>query len=125
MSLPSSWHTKATVIEESKDLTTLSLEELIGSLMTYEINVKRNEEDLKKKKIIALKAVKDAKSSSDEDELENSDDEDITMLTLQVRKFFQKKRRFQGGSSKKFPRKSNLGKAEVSNEIEILCYECK
>ena len=31
--LPSTWHTKATVIKESKDLATLSLEELIGSLM--------------------------------------------------------------------------------------------
>ena len=93
-SLPSSWHTKATVIEESKNLATLSLEELIGSLMTYEINVKTNEDDSRKKKTIALKAMKVAKSSSEEEESKNFDDEDIAMLTCQVRKFLRKKRRF-------------------------------
>ena len=86
-SLPPSWHTKATIIEESKNLATLSLEELIGSLMTYEINVKRNEDDSRKKKTIALKAMKVVKSSSEDEESENSDDEDIAMLTRQVRKF--------------------------------------
>jgi hypothetical protein len=44
-SLIPSWHTKATVIEDSKNLSTMSLDALIGSLMTYEINLKRNETD--------------------------------------------------------------------------------
>lgn len=39
-SLPLSWHTKAIVIEDSKDLSKLPLEEFIGSLMTYEISSK-------------------------------------------------------------------------------------
>ena len=106
-SLSTSWHTKATVIEESKNLATLSLEELIGSLMTYEINVKRNEDDTRKKKSIALKAMKAAKSLSEEEESKNFDDEDITMFTRQVRKFFQKKGRFQGSNNKKFSKKVN------------------
>ncbi|RVW95551.1 hypothetical protein CK203_039153 [Vitis vinifera] len=38
-SLPSKWHTKVTAIQEDKDLTKLPMEELIGSLMTYEINL--------------------------------------------------------------------------------------
>ena len=56
-SLPSKWHTKVTVIQEVKDLTELPLEELIGSLMTYEINLakKQQEGEDKKKNIIALK----------------------------------------------------------------------
>ena len=70
--------------------------------MTYEINVKRNEDDSNKKKTIALKATKASKSSSDEDESKNSDDEDIAMLTCQFRKFLQKKRRFQESNNKKF-----------------------
>ena len=36
-SLPSKWHTKVTTIQEAKDLTKLPLEEIIGSLMIYEI----------------------------------------------------------------------------------------
>ncbi|MQM17791.1 hypothetical protein Taro_050769 [Colocasia esculenta] len=42
-SLPSTWHTKATVIEDSKNLSSLTMKELIGSLMIYEINLKREE----------------------------------------------------------------------------------
>ena len=57
-SLPSKWHTKVTTIQEAKDLTKLPLKELIGSLMTYEINLakKQQEGEDKKKKSISLKA---------------------------------------------------------------------
>ena len=50
-SLPSKWHTKVTTIQEAKDLTKLPMEELIGSLMTYEINLtKKLQEDEDKRK---------------------------------------------------------------------------
>ena len=57
-SFPSKWHTKFTAIQEAKDLTKLPMEEFIGSLMTYEINLtkKLQEGEDKKKKSIALKA---------------------------------------------------------------------
>ena len=57
-SFPSKWHTKVTAIQEAKDLTKLPMEELIGSLMTYEINLEKKlqEGEDKKKKSIALKA---------------------------------------------------------------------
>ena len=48
-SLTPVWHIKATVIEDSMNLSIISLDELIESLMTYELNLKRNEEDRKKK----------------------------------------------------------------------------
>ena len=38
-SLPKKWETKGTVIQETKDLTKVSLIELIGSLMTHDINL--------------------------------------------------------------------------------------
>ncbi|GKV34062.1 hypothetical protein SLEP1_g42483 [Rubroshorea leprosula] len=38
-SLPKNWEAKKTTIEESKDLNTLKLEDLIGKLMTCEIEV--------------------------------------------------------------------------------------
>ena len=49
-SLPSKWHTKVTAIQEAKDLTKLPLEELIGSLMTYEINLANKQQEKKKTK---------------------------------------------------------------------------
>ena len=56
-SLPHSWETKVTAIQEAKDLTSLRLEELLGSLMTHELTLNQlDEEEMKKKKSIALKA---------------------------------------------------------------------
>ncbi|GAV62154.1 UBN2 domain-containing protein [Cephalotus follicularis] len=58
--LPKSWMSKVTDIEESKDLNTLPLEELLGSLMTHEMTIKNHEDDeeqdKKKKKVIAFKS---------------------------------------------------------------------
>ena len=38
-SLLRTWDSKVTAIQEARDLSTLKVEELIGSLMTYEINL--------------------------------------------------------------------------------------
>ncbi|XP_038697186.1 uncharacterized protein LOC119994770 [Tripterygium wilfordii] len=67
-SLPKTWKDKVTAIQEAKDLQTLKLEELIGSLMTHEIELKKYEEEdeTPRRKGIALAANSD--SSSDEDE---------------------------------------------------------
>ncbi|GAV58877.1 DUF4219 domain-containing protein/UBN2 domain-containing protein [Cephalotus follicularis] len=42
-SLPKSWQDKVTAIEEAKDLTKLKLEDLLGSLLTYELAMWRIE----------------------------------------------------------------------------------
>jgi len=39
--LPKHWDAKVTAIKEAKDLTKMSLDELLGSLMTHEIMLKR------------------------------------------------------------------------------------
>ncbi|GAV89388.1 zf-CCHC domain-containing protein/UBN2 domain-containing protein, partial [Cephalotus follicularis] len=58
--LPRSWSPKVTAIEEAKDLSTLPLEQLLGSLMTHETTMKNHENvDVKKKKSIALKAFRE------------------------------------------------------------------
>ena len=43
-SLTSVWYTKAIVIEESRNLSSTTVDELIGSLMTYELKLKKTEE---------------------------------------------------------------------------------
>ena len=66
-SLPHSWEAKVTTIQEAKDLNILSLEELLRSLMTYELNMKQHqEEDVKKKRTITLKSTAQLDKKSDD-----------------------------------------------------------
>ncbi|GJY40659.1 hypothetical protein Tco_0427929 [Tanacetum coccineum] len=44
------WHAKVTPIEESKDLATLSLDELIGNLKVYEVIIKKDSKWSKEKR---------------------------------------------------------------------------
>lgn len=49
-SLPESWDPKVGAIQEAKDLTKLSKDELLGSLMTYEIRMRSYEEERKQER---------------------------------------------------------------------------
>ena len=70
------WRAKVTAIEESKNLATLSLDELIGNLKVQEMIIKKDSDIVKGKseKVRSL-ALKARKESSDE-ESSNSDSED-------------------------------------------------
>ena len=83
-SLPKSWEAKVTAIQEAKDLTKLPLEELLGSLMTHEIQMLENEDESKKKMRIALK------SSISEDD--DDDEEDIVLMTRKFKNFLKRKK---------------------------------
>ncbi|GJX74557.1 copia protein [Tanacetum coccineum] len=78
--LPTKWRPKVTAIEESNDLSTLPLEELIGNLKVYEVVLKKDSKASKVKKekynTLALKA---RKVSSDEEESCSGSDEEYAM----------------------------------------------
>ena len=85
-SLPPVWHTKATIIEDSKNLSVMQLDELISSLMTYEINLKRNASEFNDKK--PLKETSNIRMDSDTDDDTNNSsdgekDDEIALLTRQ------------------------------------------
>ncbi|GJX49157.1 hypothetical protein Tco_0276002 [Tanacetum coccineum] len=75
------WHAKVTEIEESKNLTTLSLDELIGNLKVYEEVIKKDSETIKSKIEQSTSiALKDRKESSDDDNsTSDSEDEEYVM----------------------------------------------
>ncbi|GJT19758.1 hypothetical protein Tco_0878464 [Tanacetum coccineum] len=86
------WRAKVTAIEESKDLTSLSLDELIGNLKVYEVIIKKDSEMVKGKRAqnrsLALKAKKE---SSDEDSsTSDSEDEEYDMAVRDFKKFFKR-----------------------------------
>ncbi|GJR02367.1 hypothetical protein Tco_0525351 [Tanacetum coccineum] len=71
------WRTKVTTIKESKDLTSLSLDELIRNLKVHEMIIKKDSEIVKAKgerKSLALKAKKE--SSDEECSDSRSEDEE-------------------------------------------------
>ncbi|GKE50628.1 zf-CCHC domain-containing protein, partial [Tanacetum coccineum] len=77
------WRAKVTAIEESKDLTSLSLDKLIGNLKVYEMIIKKDYEIVKAKverKSLALKAKK-----------ESSDEECSTFSSEDFKKFFKRR----------------------------------
>nr|GFB39483.1 UBN2 domain-containing protein [Tanacetum cinerariifolium] len=87
------WRTKVTAIEESKNLTTLSLDKLIGNLKVYEEVIKKDYETVKSKReqsrSIALKARKE--SSDDDSSTSDSEDEEYAMAIKDFKKFFKRR----------------------------------
>ncbi|GJX43256.1 hypothetical protein Tco_0259932 [Tanacetum coccineum] len=86
---------KVTEIEESKDLTSLSLDELIGNLKVHEMIIKKDSKIVKAKgerKSLSLKAKKEY---SDEESLTSeSEDEEYAMAVRDFKKFFERRGRF-------------------------------
>ena len=86
-SLPESFHAKVTVIEKSKDLDDIKVQELIGSFQTYELSLPNQ----RKSKSLALKTVNervDVHDFSDDDAVEK----DVAYLAKNFRKFFKFKK---------------------------------
>ncbi|GJW84142.1 hypothetical protein Tco_0157287 [Tanacetum coccineum] len=86
------WRAKVTAIEESKNLTTLSLDELIGNLKVYEEVIKKDSETVKIKReqsrSIALKARKE--SSDDDSSTSDSEDEEYVMAVRNLKNIFKR-----------------------------------
>nr|GEV48426.1 zf-CCHC domain-containing protein/UBN2 domain-containing protein [Tanacetum cinerariifolium] len=89
------WRAKVMTIEESKDLTSLSLDELIENLKVHEMIIKKDSKIVKakrKRKSLALKAKKE---SSDEECLTfESEDKEYAMAVRDFKKFFKRRGRF-------------------------------
>nr|GFA95584.1 zf-CCHC domain-containing protein/UBN2 domain-containing protein [Tanacetum cinerariifolium] len=89
------WRAKVMAIEDSKDLTSLSLDELIGNLKVHEMIIKKDSEIVKAKferKSIDLKA---KKSSIDQEFLTSeSEHEEYAMAVRDFKKFFKRRGRF-------------------------------
>ncbi|XP_070036976.1 uncharacterized protein [Nicotiana tomentosiformis] len=95
--LPSSWESKVNAITEANDLQTLTIDELVGNLKTYEMKKKKDNErrEPKREKNLVLKT--DNNDSSGEDG-------DMAYFTRR----FQKMVRRNGG----IPKKGNSSKAK-------------
>jgi hypothetical protein len=114
-SLPKHWNAKVIAIEEAKDLTKMSLDELLGSLMTHEIMLKGREEKAKPKRSLTLKS---SHQESDEEE-ESDDDKEMALLTKRLKNFMRKEKTFNNKYHKK-----EVPKGKPSKKDPPTCFEC-
>nr|GEY14948.1 putative receptor-like protein kinase At4g00960 [Tanacetum cinerariifolium] len=118
------WRANVTTIEESKDLTLLSLDELIGNLKVHEMIIKKDSTIVKAKgerKSFALKAKK--KSSDEECSTFESEDKEYAMAVRDFKKFFKGRGRFvrQYLNDKKTFQRSRDDK---NGKSDIKCFRC-
>ncbi|GJR30466.1 retrovirus-related pol polyprotein from transposon TNT 1-94 [Tanacetum coccineum] len=111
-------------IEESKELTSLSLDELIGNLKVHEMIIKKDYEIVKGKverKSLALKAKKE--SSDKECSTSGSEDEEYAMVVRDFKKFFKRRGRFvrQPWNDKKTFQRSRDDK---NGKSDRKCFRC-
>nr|GEY44556.1 zf-CCHC domain-containing protein/UBN2 domain-containing protein [Tanacetum cinerariifolium] len=119
------WRAKVTAIKESKNLTTLSLDELIENLKVYEEVIKKDSETVKSKReqnrSIALKARKE--SRDDDSSTSDSEDEEYAMVVRDFKKFFKRRGRFVRQPQKE--RKSfQRNKDDKNGKGERKCFKC-
>jgi len=113
-SLPERFRIKVTTIEESKDLEEMKIEELVGSLQTYDLSLPL----FKKLKIIALKvSKKKVEASSEDDSVEKAKNFRRLMRDDRFKKKFSEK-------VKKAPREAEPEEEEKKDPIGPRCFEC-
>jgi len=112
---------KVTTIGESKDLEEMKIEELVGSLQTYELSLP----SVKKLKTIAVKASKEKVEVSSGDNSE--DEENFVAMLAKIFGRLMKNERFKKKFSekmKKVPREAEPEEAEKKDPRGSRCFEC-
>ncbi|GJU16074.1 zf-CCHC domain-containing protein [Tanacetum coccineum] len=83
------WRANVTTIEELKDLTSLSLDKLIGNFKVHEMKIVKAKGE---RKSLALKAKKE--SSDEECSTSRSEDEEYSLAVRDFKKFFKRRGKF-------------------------------
>ncbi|GJS60589.1 zf-CCHC domain-containing protein [Tanacetum coccineum] len=118
------WRAKVTSIEESKDLSSLALDEFIGNLKVQEVIMEKGSEIYRGKKervkSIALKAKKE--SSDDKTSTSGSDEEEYAMAVRNFKKFFRRKCKFVRKPREE--KKSFRQRDEKKGKSDWNCFRC-
>jgi hypothetical protein len=120
-SLPERFKIKVTTIEERKDLEEMEIEELLGSLQTYELSLP----SVKKLKTITLKASKKKVKASSGDDSEE-EEKVVAMLAKNFRRLMRDdrfKKKFSE-KMKKAPKEPELEEEEKKDPRGPRCFEC-
>ncbi|KAA0066414.1 gag-pol polyprotein [Cucumis melo var. makuwa] len=118
-SLPGKFDMKVTAIEEAHDITKLKLDELFGSLLTFEMTISHREN--KKDKGVAFKSIYEDESMGDQVDDETHMNESIALLTKQLSKMVKKFKNLNTtGSSAQNP--TNYRRKDGENYTSMLIF---
>ncbi|XP_074293239.1 uncharacterized protein LOC141620207 [Silene latifolia] len=113
-SLTKKWRQKVMAIEEARDLTTLTYEALMGSLMAHEITLDNDADEKPKAKGLALNDI----SSDNESDLE----EEVASLSKRIAKIIRKQNKGKFESYK--PEKSVSSSSSPRPKSRMGCFGC-
>src|ERR1044072_2032096 len=129
-SLPAKWRPMVTALKMAKDLNKISLEELISSLRSHEIELQEDEPQ-RKIKSVALKSnsskAKALQAGEESEDSEGSLEDELSLISRRINHLWKHRqdRRFsEGPRNGKGRFESTSGQKKAANE-EITCYECK
>jgi hypothetical protein len=130
--LPSTWRPMVTAITQAKDLNTLALEDLIGTLRAHEVLL-QEDKPIKKGKMIALKASQATQDNPDEsfsqsEENKETEEEQIVQEEAEdelalISKKIQRMMKRRDQIKRYFPNRRDNSKREV-DKSQVTCYGC-
>nr|GEZ40298.1 zf-CCHC domain-containing protein/UBN2 domain-containing protein [Tanacetum cinerariifolium] len=120
------WRAKVKVVEESEDLTSLSLDELIGNLKVHEVIIKNDFEMVKGKREQNRSLTLMVKKESSDEDSSNSDseNEEYAMAVKGFKKFFKRRGKFS--RQPRDERKSfQRSRSDKDGKSERKCLRCR
>ncbi|XVF37301.1 hypothetical protein REPUB_Repub19eG0134400 [Reevesia pubescens] len=133
-SLPKSWKPKVIAIKEAKNLNIISLDEVCGSLLTHEQEMKEDEEEKKKESAAKRRSIA-LKVSSIEDELIHmsdisEDDDELALVAKRFNRLLLKRNPRLGRRSGRRDfnqswKKKGKDESRNTKPEQVVCYGCK
>ncbi|KAK8370027.1 hypothetical protein V6Z12_A01G149100 [Gossypium hirsutum] len=93
--------------EESKDFNSLSIDELISSLLTYEMKINHNTQEIKEA------------PKKDENSSNYNDDEQMAIFAGRFKRFMR------SNKGRQFQKKAGLKIESTNKKYPIICHKCK
>ena len=129
-SLPTKWRPMVTTVKMAKDLKKISLEELISSLRSHEIEHQEDEPRRTVKSVALKSSSRKAKALQAEEESEDSEgssEDELSLISRRINCLWKHRqgRRFNKGLRNGKGRFQSTSGQKKAADKEVTCYECK
>src|ERR1044072_4954416 len=130
-SLPAKWRPMVTTLKMAKDLNKISLEELISSLRSHEIELQEDEPQRRVKYVALKSSSRKAKALQVEEESEDSkgslEEDELSLISRRINRLWRQRqgRSFQKGQRNAKGRFESTSGQRKAGDKEVICFECK